>query len=136
MTTYNERAAELKKKLDSCKTPQDLHHKIIDLGRKLPPMPTSYKTEENLIPGCQSLLYLHTAQKDGKMTFLIASDALISAGLAALLREIYEGLPPLEIAENKPTFLQDLGILPTLSPSRINGVANLYLKMKSESLKF
>ena len=102
----------------------------------MPPMPLSYQTDDALVPGCQSSLYLHTSIREGKTHFLAASDALISAGLAALLLLAYNNVTPEEVAENKPLFLQELGVIAALSPSRTNGVANLYLKMKNDTLKY
>lgn len=117
-------------------SPQDRYQRIIELGRKLPPMPPEYKTDENIVKGCQSIVYLHSQMEDGKIFYYAHSEALISAGLAALLIRAYSGQPPEVILKSKPTFLEELQILGSLSPSRSNGLANMFLRMQQDSLKF
>lgn len=103
-------------------------------GKKLPSFPEEYRTEKNLVPGCQSLLYLHAEQKEEGLHFYADSDALISKGLAALLVYYYSGETPETILKNKPTFLETLDIVQSLSPTRAGGVASLYVKMQKEAL--
>ncbi len=117
------------------KTPEDKYNFLIDLGRKLPDYPAALKTPEHLVPGCQSQLYLATTVRDGKLWFQAHSDALISKGLAALLIWAYDGMSPENILKNPPVFLQELGILGSLSPSRSNGLAQIYRRMQQEAVK-
>jgi cysteine desulfuration protein SufE len=120
----------------ACSTPQLKYEKIIELGRNLSPYPVEFKTPENLVTGCQSQMYLHTSLVDGKVHFQAHSEALISAGLAALLIAVYHSEPPETILSCPPRFLKELGIHGALSPNRSNGLSNLFLKMKKESLNF
>jgi cysteine desulfuration protein SufE len=120
----------------TCSTAQLKYEKIIELGRKLPPYPTEFKTPDRLVSGCQSQMYLHASSVDGKVHFQAYSEALISAGLAALLIAAYHAEPPEAILSCPPRFLEELGIHETLSPGRSNGLSNLFLKMKKESVKF
>jgi cysteine desulfuration protein SufE len=120
----------------SCPTPQLKYEKIIELGRNLTPYPIEFKTAEHLVKGCQSQMYLHASLVDGKMHFQVYSEALISAGLAALLLAVYQNEPPESLLSCPPRFLEELGIHESLSPGRSNGLSSLFLRMKQESLKF
>jgi cysteine desulfuration protein SufE len=111
------------------------YQEIIEWGKKLPYFDPSWKNETTRVVGCQSLMYLHTRTESGELYFFAASDALISAGLAALLIEVYNGEPPETILLSPPTFLDTLGIPSLLTPGRANGLASLYLKMKQEALR-
>lgn len=119
-----------------CLSQQDRYQRIIELGRQLPPMPLEYRTDENIVKGCQSIVYLYSEIQDGKIFYQAHSEALISAGLAALLIKAYSGESPEVIIKSKPTFLEELQILGSLSPSRSNGLANMFLRMQQDSLKF
>jgi cysteine desulfuration protein SufE len=119
-----------------CSTPQMKYEKIIDLGRSLPPFPTALKTADRLVKGCQSQMYLATSFEEGKVQFQAQTDALISAGLAALLLAAYSDEPPVAILSCPPDFLEELGIHGSLSPSRSNGLSSLFLRMKQEALNF
>lgn len=107
---------------------------LMDMGKKLLTYPKEHKRKENLVTGCQSVLYVHTFFEHQLCFFRAASDALISAGLAALLVSIYQGESPWIILSYPPTFLQDTGIYASLSPNRSNGLAQIYLKMKQDVL--
>ncbi|MDR2539846.1 MAG: SufE family protein [Chlamydiales bacterium] len=125
----------VKKLFESCITPEEKYQKIIELGKNLPPFPSLGRTSENLVKGCQSTMYLLSCLKERKMYFEVCSEALISAGLAALLLSIYQGEPPEVILKCPPLFLEELGLYAALSPSRSNGLSSLFLRMKQEALK-
>lgn len=112
-----------------------LYGEIMAWGKKLPPFDPAWKTEKNRVGGCQSIMYLHTELEGSQVIFYAASDALISAGLAALLIEVYSGEPAETILLSPPQFLEDLGIPSVLTPGRANGLESLYLKMKQEALR-
>jgi cysteine desulfuration protein SufE len=124
-----------KEEFASCHTVEEVYHQIIALGKKLPFFDPSWKTEENRVVGCQSLMYLHVEQKEGKLFFSAFSEALISAGLAALLVFFYNEKTPEEILKTPPTFLVELKIPESLTPSRANGLSSLYTHIKKEALK-
>lgn len=119
-----------------CSTPQMKYEKIIELGRGLPPLPTELMTDCRLVSGCQSKMYLHSSFIEGKVFFKSYSEALISAGLAALLLAVYNDEPPEVIVRCPPHFLEELGIQSSLSPSRSNGLSSLFLRMKMDAIKF
>ncbi len=132
---FEERVEALRAAFLPLATPEARYHYLIELGRALPPYDPLLKTPDRLVPGCQSTLYLASHFDNQNLYFTAFSDALISAGLAALLLQIYSGLPPEVILRKPPTFLRDLPILTSLSPSRSNGLAHLHLRLKQEAIK-
>jgi cysteine desulfuration protein SufE len=110
--------------------------RLIEMGRALPPFPPESKIVSNQVSGCQSILYLASDLREGKVFFQASSDALISAGLAALLIAVYSGEEPSVILKRAPDFLTDIGILASLTPSRSNGLAHIHQRMKRDALKF
>lgn len=120
----------------NCSTKELIYQKIIELGKTIPKMPEKYKTPEYLVSGCQSIVYLHAELVEKKVYFTAFSEALISAGLAALLIEAYQGQSPEMILKVRPTFLEDLQIPALLSPGRSNGLASMYLRMQKIALNF
>ncbi len=133
--TFFEKQNRIKELFVPCKTKEQIYKKIIEIGKNNPEMSSAYQIEENQVTGCQSLMYLSTSSQNGLMRFQVKSDAMISNGLAALLILAYNGEKPDVVLQNPPKFLEELLILPSLSPGRSNGVLSLYLKMKQESLK-
>lgn len=132
----NDKLETLKTLFGSCSSQEEIYKTIIEWGKKCLPLDPTLKTEERRVVGCQSLLYLFTLHKEGRLYFQIDSDALISKGLAALLAFYYEGATPLQVIQEKPTFLEELSIVQSLSPTRAGGVASLYVKMRQEALRF
>ena len=108
---------------------------MIELGRSLKPYPKEDQTSDYLVKGCQSQLFLKATFKEGLIHFEAKSDALISAGLAALLLMIYDQQPPEAILKCPPTVLKELEITSYLSPSRANGLRSVYLRMQQEAVK-
>ena len=129
------RQEEIKKLFRSASTPESKYQKIIELGKKLPPYPETLKTPEHIVQGCQSTLYLASTLSINRISFQAYSEALISSGLVYILLYIYSDQPPEAILKCPPPFLDDLGILSSLSPSRSNGLSSLYLKMQQEAIK-
>lgn len=127
--------SQIKELFLSCPTAEDKYEKIIELGRSQHPLAKEWKTAENLVQGCQSQMYIHSYSSGKQMIFETESDALISAGLAALLTKVYSGEEPETILKCLPTYLDELGIPSSLSPSRANGLYSLHLRMKQEALK-
>jgi len=111
------------------------YQKLIEMGRELPPFPEECKTPDRIVSGCQSSLYLLCILSDGKLFFKAYSDALISAGLSAILIQAYSGEDPETILTTPPDFIKELGIAATLSANRSNGLAHIHLKIKQEALQ-
>ena len=101
----------------------DKYEYLIELGKSLPPFPESSRTEEFLIKGCQSKVWLDCSQKDGRLYFVADSDALITRGIIALLVQVYSGCTPAEILSDDFAFLDALGLKENLSPTRAGGLA-------------
>lgn len=120
----------------TCTNADERYDKIIDLGRQMAHLDPVHMVPENLVKGCQSQMYLHSSLRDGRIYFEAESDALIAQGLASLLLEIYSGEPPEVVLQCPPTFLEELGIADSLSPSRANGLYSLHLRMKQSALHY
>lgn len=112
----------------------EIYQKIISLGRTSPYKETWEFNEKEKVTGCQSLMYLKTELKDGKINFKFYSDALISQGLASLLIHFYTNSDPKFILTTPPTFLKELNLAHLLSMGRSNGVASLYKKIIESTL--
>ena len=127
---------ELEQLFQECRSHDEKYIKIIDLGRQLPLFPASQMTLENTVSGCQSTMYLYAYLEGhtGLMRFLAHSEALISAGLAALLIRVYDQESPETVLKCPALFLEKVGIQSLISPSRSNGLSSLFLKMKQQCL--
>ena len=100
----------------------DRYQYLIDLGRKLPPLPESDRTDDKLLPGCQSLVWLHLEGGPDEIRIRANSDAAIVSGLIALLIDVYSGCSARQIVDTEPTFIRDIGLADHLSPTRANGL--------------
>ena len=134
-TSCIEKQNAIKKLFATCTTEDEKYKKIIEMGRKLPKLEDFYKIPENIVKGCQSIMYLRSFMKEGRVYFEVDSAALISAGLASLLLYVYNGETPETILTCPPTFLDDLGIQASLTPSRSSGLYSVHLRMKQDALK-
>ncbi len=126
----------MKKVFASCLTEEAKYQKIIELGRGMTPLGQQYKIPENLVKGCQSMMYLRSYVEEGRVYFEAESDALISSGLAAILIPVYSGEEPEAILKCLPDYLEELGISASLTPSRANGLYSIHLRMKQDALRF
>lgn len=114
----------------------DRYQLLIDLGSEQEPLPEEYKTDNNLIEGCQSRVWLQADFVDGKVFFSAESDALIVKGIVALLIKVYSGHTPDEILENEPYFVEAIGLKEHLSPTRSNGLVAMIKQMRLYALAF
>ncbi len=112
---------------------KDRYKLLIDMGKQLQNMPEALKTEDNRIHGCQSQVWLHTEEKDGRLYFQGMSDAAIVSGLVALLLAIYNGRKPEEILKAPLDFLKEMGLLQHLSPNRANGLYHMIKRIQKEA---
>lgn len=113
----------------------DKYEYLIDLGKNLAPYPDSSKTDDRLIKGCQSRVWLDYQMKDGKLWFTADSDAIITKGIISLLVSIYSGRTPEEIASSDFSFIEKIGLKENLSPTRANGLASMIAKIKAVALE-
>ena len=115
----------------------DKYQLLIDLGNEQQPLPTEYKTEQNLIDGCQSRVWLQAdLTPEGKVHFQAESDALIVKGIVTLLIQVLDGHTPDEILEADLHFIADIGLTEHLSPTRSNGLLAMLKQMKLYALGF
>ncbi|MCC8133617.1 MAG: SufE family protein [Tannerellaceae bacterium] len=114
----------------------DKYALLIDLGNSLEPLDEKYKTESNLIEGCQSRVWLHADYKDGKITFQGESDAVIVKGIVSLLIQVLSGHTPQEILDADLYFIDRIGLKEHLSPTRSNGLVSMVKQMRMYALAF
>ena len=103
----------------------DKYEYLIDLGKNLPPLDESKKTEERLIKGCQSRVWLDWKTENGRLYFTAHSDAIITKGIISLLISVYSGRTPQEISDDDFSFLDRIGLKENLSPTRANGLVSM-----------
>jgi len=106
---------------------------LIDLGRKLPPLPEEFKTEAHKVQGCQSQVWLVAGGDAEQLEFRAISDSAIVSGLIALLLRVYSGRSAREILETEPRFIEAIGLAKHLSPTRNNGLAAMFKRIQDEA---
>lgn len=108
----------------------DKYEYLIEQGKKLDSFPEEKKTEDRLIKGCQSRVWLDWSISDGRMFFTADSDAIITKGIISLLIGVYSGASPRQIAEDDFAFVEEIGLRENLSPTRSNGLASMIATIK------
>lgn len=114
----------------------DKYNYIIELGKELPLIDSQYKTNEYLIEGCQSQVWLHADYRNGKINFTADSDAIITKGIVNLLIRVLSGHTPKEILEDDLSYLDVIGLKEHLSPTRSNGLASMVKQIKLYAVAF
>lgn len=114
----------------------DRYQLLIDLGSSQPKLDDKYKTEQNLIDGCQSRVWLQADMKDGLLHFQAESDALIVRGIVALLVRVLSDHTPEEILRADLYFIESIGLREHLSPTRNNGLLAMLKQMKLYALAY
>lgn len=114
----------------------DRYQLLIDLGNEQEPLDEQYKTEQNLIEGCQSRVWLQADETDGKIIFRAESDALIVKGIITLLIRVLSGHTPDEILEADLYFIDRIGLREHLSPTRSNGLLSMVKQMRMYALAY
>jgi cysteine desulfuration protein SufE len=107
---------------------------LIELGRSLPLIDPQYKTEDRIIKGCQSRVWLRSELKDGQVIFTADSDAIITKGMVALMVRVLSGQKPQDIIDAKLDFIDKIGLKEHLSPTRANGLVSMIKQMKLDAL--
>ncbi|MBR6414980.1 MAG: SufE family protein [Bacteroidales bacterium] len=113
----------------------DKYEYLIDLGKNLEPYPESARTEDRLIKGCQSRVWLDSKFEDGKLYFAADSDAIITKGIISLLISVYSGRTPQEILSSDFSFIDKIGLKENLSPTRSNGLVSMISTIKALALE-
>ncbi|HKK09591.1 MAG TPA: SufE family protein [Bacteroidales bacterium] len=114
----------------------DKYNYLIDMGKSLPLIDEKHKTENNLISGCQSRVWLHAYMEDGKVFFTADSDAVITKGIIYVLIRALSGETPDDIMNADLKFLDDIGLKEHLSPTRSNGLVSMIKQIKLYAMAF
>lgn len=114
----------------------DKYEYIIELGKSVPVLDEKLKTEENLIKGCQSRVWVGCTHEDGKLYFAADSDAIITKGIISLLIRVYNGQTPKAILESDLSFIEAIGLQENLSPTRANGLLSMIKQIRVYALAF
>ena len=136
MSTINEKQDEVIEEFEGFTDWMDKYQMLIDLGNDLEPLNTKYKTEQNLIDGCQSRVWLQADYKDGLLYFTADSDALITKGIIALLIEVLSAQTPKDIADADLYFIDRIGLRDHLSPTRSNGLLAMVKQIKMYAVAY
>ena len=134
--TINEQQDEVIEEFEGFSDWMDKYQMLIDLGNDLEPLDAKYKTEQNLIDGCQSRVWLQAYYLDGQIVFTADSDALITKGIIALLIQVLSGHTPSEIANADLYFIDRIGLKEHLSPTRSNGLLSMVKQIRMYALAY
>ena len=136
VNTLNKRQEEVVEEFSYFNDWMDKYEHIIEIGKALNRMPDAQKSEDLLIKGCQSRVWLNAHTADGQVRFSADSDAIITRGLVALMVRVLDGLEPATVAGADLWFLDKIGLKEHLSPTRANGLLAMIKQMKTYGLVF
>ena len=134
--TINEAQDEVIEEFSDFTDWMDKYQLLIDLGNEQQPLDQKYKTEDNLIDGCQSRVWLQADYRDGRIYFTAESDALIVKGIIALLIRVLSGHTPQEIIDADLYFIDRIGLKEHLSPTRSNGLLAMIKQIRMYAVAF
>jgi cysteine desulfuration protein SufE len=134
--TINERQDEIIDEFEGLDDWMDRYQLLIDMGNEQEPLDEQYKTEQNLIDGCQSRVWLQADYQDGRIFFTAESDALIVKGIVTLLIRVLSDATPQEILDADLYFIDRIGLKEHLSPTRSNGLVAMVKQMRMYALAF
>jgi len=134
--TINEIQDELIEEFELFDDWEGKYEYIIDLGKKLPKLAEEYKTEDNIIKGCQSIVWLNAYMKGDKLIFEADSEAIIVKGLVSMLLKVLSGHTPEEILQADLYFIDRVGLSSHLAQTRSNGLASMVKQMKAYAVAF
>lgn len=115
---------------------EERYQYMIDLGKTLPLIDETYKTEDHIIKGCQSKVWVHAEMKDDKVHFTADSDAIITKGIIAILIRVFSNQHPKDIIESNTDFIDKIGLKEHLSPTRANGLLSMIKQIKMYALAY
>lgn len=134
--TIKENQQELVEEFSFLEDWEQKYEYIIDLGKELEGLPEDKKTDDNLIRGCQSKVWIDAEHKDGKLFFNADSDGILPKGIVSLLVRIYSGHSTQEILDSDFDFISQIGLQEFLSPSRANGLMAMTKQIKFYAVAF
>ncbi|ADY29341.1 MULTISPECIES: SufE family protein [Cellulophaga] len=109
---------------------------MIDLGKSLPLIDEQYKTDDNIIKGCQSKVWVHADLEEDKLSFTADSDAIITKGIIAILIRAFSGQHPKDIIDADTSFIDEIGLKEHLSPTRANGLVSMIKQIKMYAIAY
>ena len=134
--TISEQGKDLAESFSFMEDWTEKYQYMIDLSKSLNKMNLDYKTDENLIKGCQSKVWLHSSYDKGKIHFQADSDAIISKGIVAILLSVLNNRSPHEILSADLSFIEEIGLKEHLSPNRANGLSSMLKQIKFYALAY
>lgn len=134
--TIKEKQDAIVKEFEQFTDWEEKYTRIIELGRKMPALDDSFKTEKFKLSGCQSQVWINAKLENGKIIFEADSDAAIVKGLISLLVGVYSNQTPEEILANPPEFVKNIGIDNHLSPTRKNGLGAMMKQIQMYAIAF
>ncbi len=136
MQTINEIQQEIIDEFSIYDDWMDKYAFIIEQGNALQPIDEKYKTQENLIKGCQSRVWMHTDYRNGRLFFEAESDAIIVKGLLALVLRVFNGRTTDEIINTNLRFMKEIGLTDHLSPTRSNGLLSVIKQIRYYAIAY
>jgi len=115
---------------------EERYQYMIDLGKTLPLIDEHYKTEDYIIKGCQSKVWVHAEMNNDKVEFTADSDAIITKGIIAILIRVFSGQSPKDIIESNTDFIDQIGLKEHLSPTRANGLGSMIKQIKMYAIAY
>ena len=115
---------------------EERYQYMIDLGKELPLIQPQYKTEGNIIKGCQSKVWVHAEMNEDKIAFTADSDAIITKGIIAILIRVFSDQHPKDIIDANTDFIDQIGLKEHLSPTRANGLVSMIKQLKMYAIAY
>lgn len=134
--TIKEKQEEVVEEFDMFEDWMQRYEYMIELGKTLPLIDEQYKTEENLIKGCQSKVWVYAELEGEKVVFTADSDAIITKGIVAILIRVFSNQHPSEIIGANTDFIDEIGLKEHLSPTRANGLVSMIKQLKMYAIAY
>ncbi|MDG2386596.1 MAG: SufE family protein [Flavobacteriaceae bacterium] len=136
METITEKQQEVIEEFSLFEDWMQRYEYMIDLGKSLPLISEEHKTEDNIIKGCQSKVWVHAGLEDDRLVFTADSDAIITKGIIAILIRVFSNQPPKAILEAQTDFIDQIGLKEHLSPTRANGLVSMIKQIKMYAVAY
>ena len=136
METITEKQQEVIEEFSLFEDWMQRYEYMIDLGKSLPLISEEHKTEDNIIKGCQSKVWVHAGLEDDRLVFTADSDAIITKGIIAILIRVFSNQPPKSILEAQTDFIDQIGLKEHLSPTRANGLVYMIKQIKMYAVAY
>ncbi|SDG40281.1 SufE family protein [Psychroflexus sediminis] len=136
MNSIQERQEEIIEEFSMFEDWMQRYEYMIELGKSLPLIDEKHKTEENIIKGCQSRVWVYAEMDDDQVDFTADSDAIITKGIIAILIRVFSGQKPEDIINAKTDFIDEIGLKEHLSPTRANGLVSMIKQMKMYAIAY